>query len=209
MKVAKTTVDTIVALGKLALQFGRVNRFTYHEDGTTPESDTDHTIMLSLVACAYAAKYAPHLDTGKVAQYALIHDLVEVYAGDYMTLRVLTPEIKKEKREKEEAATKRIEEEFGNEFPWIPETIKRYESLADPEARFVKMIDKIMPKVTHLLNDGQTLKEHGKCNQESVRIWDVARKDYLASFGKDQPEAMAIFDALVEKMKQEVLDVKD
>jgi len=78
----------VVRLGQLALAFGRVNRITRHEDGTTPESDTDHTVMLGLIACALAERWYPHLDRGLVAQYALVHDLVEVYAGDTPTLAI-------------------------------------------------------------------------------------------------------------------------
>ena len=61
------------------------------------ESDTDHTVMLGLIACSLAHQYAPQLDTSKVAEYALIHDLVEVYAGDSVTITLNNDE----KRDKE------------------------------------------------------------------------------------------------------------
>ena len=79
---ARETADAVIALGRLALRFGRVDRITYHDDGVTAESDTDHTVMLGLIACAFAAAHLPDLDVGLIAEFAPVHDLVEVYAGD-------------------------------------------------------------------------------------------------------------------------------
>ncbi len=50
-------VDAVVDLGRMALAFGRIDRITFYEDGGTPESDSDHTVMLGLVACAFAARH--------------------------------------------------------------------------------------------------------------------------------------------------------
>ena len=63
--------DAIVALGDLALRFSRINRITYHQDGMIPESDTDHTVMLGLICCAFAQKHLPALDLGLIAQFCL------------------------------------------------------------------------------------------------------------------------------------------
>ena len=85
----KPETQGLVDIGKLVLQFAKVNRVTLHEDGITPESDTDHTVMLSVCACALAdALYKDKLDIGKVAQFATVHDLVEVYAGDTNTINI-------------------------------------------------------------------------------------------------------------------------
>jgi hypothetical protein len=73
--------DAIVDLGRLVLRFGRTYRITLHDDGTTPESDTDHTVMLALIACALAPTVDTRLDMGLVGQYALVHDLVGCRCG--------------------------------------------------------------------------------------------------------------------------------
>jgi len=161
--------DAVIALGQLALRFGRVNRITFHEDGVTPESDTDHTVMLGLVACAFAAKWLPHLDVGLIAQYATVHDLVEVYAGDTATLRPLSADAKAAKEAREQAAFTRIRQEFGRVFPWLPTRIAEYEKRATLEARYVKAIDKLLPKITHLLNDMTTVRAEGMSPQDLAR----------------------------------------
>lgn len=171
----------VVALGALALRFGLVDRITYHEDGETPESDTDHTVMLGLVACAYAAARDPGLDVGRVAVYALVHDLVEVYAGDTPTL-VIDDDERDAKHRREAAALERIRDEF-TELPWVAETIDAYESGADPEARYVRAADKVMPRITHILNRGATLRSHGISPQQAFDGWQRQHEDIRAYAG--------------------------
>lgn len=197
--ISENTIDSILNLGKLLLQFGRVHRITYHEDGVTPESDTDHTVMLSIIACAYAAKVDSKLDIGKIAQFCLIHDLVEVYAQDTPTLRILTETEKQEKRNRETFAYERIKKEFGEEFPWLIDTMYAYETLQTPEARFVKVIDKIMPKITHILNNGITVHQQ-KQGEHLVEIHKQQLQDMLASYAHDQPEAVSLWKKLTERL---------
>jgi putative hydrolase of HD superfamily len=153
--VVKSTIN----LGKLIFQFARVNRITYFEDGETLESDTDHTVMLSVIACAFASTYKKELDLGLVAQFAIVHDLVEAYAGDTPNIHGQMKEgLKEDKIKREHEALLRIQKEFDEVYPWISKMIIEYESLATPEARFVKVLDKAMPKISHILNGVKRLK---------------------------------------------------
>src|SRR3990167_9338648 len=126
-------IKKTLALGKLIYAFGRIERATTHEDGVRHETDTDHTVMLGILACAFADVMEPTLDLGTVAQYALVHDFVEVYAGDVKTIVVNHEELNN-KEDRERAALSRIKKEFGDIYPWISRTIEEYESLALPEA---------------------------------------------------------------------------
>lgn len=172
------TADAVIALGQLALDFGRVNRITYHQDGATPESDTDHTVMLGLVACALA--HGTDLDVGLVAQYALVHDLVEVYAGDTATLRALSGDAKADKKAREQAAYCRIFNEFDRAFPWLADTIANYEHQEDREARFVRALDKLLPKITHLGNGCATLHEQGMAFDQLTARYDLQEQELMA-----------------------------
>ena len=134
-------------LARVSLAFGRVERVTRHEDGVRPETDTDHTVMLGLVACEFAPA---NLDRAKVAAFALVHDLVEVYAGDAQTL-VISPEARVAKKAREDAAQARLVAELG-EGSWLAGLLATYEQQRDPEARFVRLLDKVLPKLTHAFN---------------------------------------------------------
>jgi 5'-deoxynucleotidase YfbR-like HD superfamily hydrolase len=50
-----------------------------------PETDSDHTIMLILLAVEFAP---PTLSRGRIAEFAAVHDLAEAYAGDVQTLTI-------------------------------------------------------------------------------------------------------------------------
>jgi len=194
--VTPEVVQKTLELAKLIFLFGRTDRITCYEDGVTPESDTDHTVMLGIVACAYAREFAPHLDRGKIAEYALVHDLVEAYAGDTDTFKVMTDADKHEKEAREAAALARIRSEFDGVYPWIGETIDEYERLETPEARYVKVVDKVLPKLTHILNQGAVSDRLGH-TAESKREFLAHQYDKIAgSYGADQQEALAFLKAL-------------
>jgi len=197
-------VDAVLELGRLSLAFGRVDRITYHEDGVTPESDADHTVMLGLVACAFAARHLPNLDLGRIAQYALVHDLVEVYAGDTPTLRISAHQ-KAVKRERERLALERIGREFALRLPWLPDMIHRYERRADPEARYVKALDKLLPKITHLLNGGVTLQQHAMGHEELGARY-AAQGVELLGYAADFPLLLELRTALVRQVLAIVRD---
>jgi 5'-deoxynucleotidase YfbR-like HD superfamily hydrolase len=188
---------SVVDLGRLALLFGRTNRVTYHEDGLTPESDTDHTVMLGLVACSFAAMYEPDLDLGLIAQFAFVHDLVEAYAGDTNTLHILGDNAKADKAAREHAAFLRIEREFTEAFPWLPHTIAAYERRDTREARFVKAIDKFLPKVTHILNGLTTVRESGMTLDELALRYTYQAVE-IAEYAGDFPSLETLRKQLVD-----------
>ena len=190
---------SIVSLGQLILQFARTNRATFHEDGVTPESDTDHTIMLAVIACACAEKFAPGLNRGKIAELALVHDLVEVYAKDTPTLKPLDKKRAQDKKLREEKAFKKIEGQFGTIFPWVTQTIHEYESLASPEARFIKAIDKIMPKITSVLNKGATERNAGFSESDELQKMYANQQKQIAEWVSDYPEIVDIYEALADE----------
>jgi putative hydrolase of HD superfamily len=188
----------LLALARVALDFGKVNRTTYHADGVTPESDTDHTVMLGLVACAMAERMPYPLDVGLVAQYAYVHDLVEVYAGDTCTLDMPTPAGTADKAYRETLALRRLERTFGTVYPWITETIRKYEKRADPEAAFVKAVDKLLPKLTHLLNNCQSLRERDMTSDALAARYRAQTAEMV--YADPWPEIMALRARLADKV---------
>lgn len=192
-------ITTLKRLASLCLRFGRVNRATHHEDGKRLESDTDHTVMLGVVACAYAARFAPHLDRGKIAQYSTVHDLVEAYSGDVQSLG-MSATTRATKEDAESEALERIRGEF-RDLPWIAETIAEYETLASDEARFVKIVDKVLPKLLHLLNGGATLRHLGfsfeKTHVAHLAQFNMMRREY------PQSDALDLFEQVIAHCSDE------
>ncbi len=193
----------LLDIGKLALDFAKVKRVTLHEDGETFESDTDHTVMLSLCACALAQKMYPNLDIGKVAQFSIVHDLVEVYAGDTNTINI-SKEDRDEKEKREAKSLLRIKKEFHSVYPWIDMTIEEYENRQIPEARFVKTLDKAMSKITNTLNKGASLRKLGATRKEIERHFRVQTDEYRQKYGSEFPELIDLLEELMQNMLQEI-----
>ena len=192
----------LVDIGELVLQFAKVNRVTLHEDGKRLESDTDHTVMLSVSALALGSKlYKDTLNLGLVAQFAIVHDLVEAYAMDTDSFGI-TDAARKAKEEREHQAYVRIEEEFSGVYPWLPEMIQKYESLDTVEARFVKTVDKVMSKITHILNNGQYFKNK-ECSEDSMWADYTTMVNKVSStYGSEFPEVISIMKELIEETRK-------
>lgn len=200
----------IVSLAELALRFGRVERITFHPDGIRPETDTDHTVMLGLTACAFAVECnrrnhfgVNSLDIGKIAQFALVHDLVEAYAGDTPTLLHMADDEKDAKTAREQQALRRIAMEMAD-LPWVGSTLAMYENQVSREARFVRAMDKLMPKACAILNDGATVRAQGITRPDLVARYDEQREELMVYAGEFE-DLMALRDDLVAWM-MDVLD---
>lgn len=191
------TYNKIIELASLCLDYGLVNRKTMHQDGVTYESDTTHTVMLGVIGTAVAAKLYPHLDLGKISQFIMVHDLVEVYAGDTPTLKITHDTFFQEKEERERRALERIRSEFHETFPWICDTIEEYERLQSPEARFVKAFDKILPKLTVILNNGASIKANYSITKQDVENTFNDQRKKLTSLTRDIEKVLETWEYFV------------
>lgn len=194
--------DTAIQLGRFALALGRVNRATDHPDGRTPESDTDHTVMLSYIV-ATLCSYLDGYDAGLAVQFALVHDTPEVYAGDTNSF-AMTPEQRAAKEARECEALQRIVDEFGHSS-WLVKMLLRYEAQEEPEARLVRYIDKAMPKIAHCLNGCASVRRMG-ADEEELMERQSKQLQALNEEYSDLPEAVGsllagLMDAAEEAWK--------
>lgn len=114
------------------------------------ETDAEHSWSLALLASMLAPHIDPKLDVGKVCQFAVVHDLTELYAGD---TNVFGPETEhRTKEERERAALERINKEFAH-FPWLINLLNDYEKQDTPEALYVRSIDKYLALVFDFVDE--------------------------------------------------------
>lgn len=198
--------EKLIEVARLSLKFAKVNRVTLHEDGVRPESDTDHTVMLSIAACALAdALYKDRLDVGKIAQFAIVHDLVEAHVGDVNTINI-SNESRAEKERREQESLRLIERDFSSVFPWIHTMTASYERRDTPEARFIKTLDKALPKITNTLNKGAALRKLGTSYEEIKRHFRTQTDNYRGKYGEEFPELLDILEELMQNMLDEIRD---
>lgn len=152
-------IHRLLALQKLLADFSQVERSVHRKHNNTyiAENDTEHSYNLAMTAW-YVSQQFPELDTALVLQYALAHDLVEVYAGD--TYIYGSEQDLASKQQREADALQRIESEWPD-FQDMTATIHAYEQRADAESKFVYALDKIMPILLIYIHDGYTWKQEG------------------------------------------------
>jgi 5'-deoxynucleotidase YfbR-like HD superfamily hydrolase len=197
--MAAELADAVQDVAGYALAFGRIDRTACLHPGTgMPESDTDHTVMLGWIAPAVAARFFPGLPAGDVAAFALVHDAVEVHAGDTPTLRIDTAQLAA-KAAREERAADRWRAEFAGTLPWLPEMISRYETQHEPAARFVRALDKIMPKLVHMANGGEGLAGFGITAAELTERLASQRAD-IASYAGEFGMLIALYDETTTRL---------
>jgi 5'-deoxynucleotidase YfbR-like HD superfamily hydrolase len=119
--------------------------------GHRADNDAEHSWALAFLACSLAPEIDPELDVGKIAQYAIAHDIVEVYAGDTSVWSKL--EFRRTKAAREKRALEKIKKEHGR-FRWISQIIEAYEAKSDNESRFVYALDKFWNLYVMYLDEG-------------------------------------------------------
>jgi putative hydrolases of HD superfamily len=157
-----------------------VQRRTYLLDSSRTENDAEHSWQISLMALLlFEYADAPDLDRLTVVKMLLIHDLIEIEAGDtyiYDEQAVAT------QAERENAAALKV-------FGILPEDQREeflslwneFEAAQTPAARFAKAVDRFQPLYHNYLTRGKAWQTHGvtadkvRANVES-RIGEGSRR---------------------------------
>jgi putative hydrolase of HD superfamily len=116
------------------------------------ENDAEHSWSLAVLACSMAEHIDPKLEVGLVAQFALVHDLTEIYAKD---TSVWADDSELETKEEREAAALNIIKEKFAKFPWLINTLAVYESMESSEAKFVRAMDKFIALLIRIRDEGK------------------------------------------------------
>lgn len=130
--------------------FKRTHRVVKAHDGDRLENDAEHSHQLAVLAMYVISVKKLPLNLEKVISYALVHDLVEIYAGDTDAFGTEEDKLTKHKRETE--AQEKLKQEFP-EFEELHKLIQEYEEKNDPESRFLSSLDKVLPVVNIYLGD--------------------------------------------------------
>ena len=200
--------DFLLNLADIALATGRTNRATRHPDAVKPETVAEHSVMLALASASLAGRFFAGMDVRRVYEYALVHDLPEVYCGDVDTMLGLTGEQHKDKERAERDAAERIRRNLGGtKFSNIPAIMERYEAQIDPEARLVRYVDKMLPKLTQILNGCR-----GMVDTVDFVEWGAAHAKQIASLSEEYADIHEVigylFDEVVNRVETAFLHTR-
>ena len=123
------------------------------------ENDAEHAWHMAIMAYLLKEYANEEVDIAKVMLMCLIHDVVEIDAGDTYAY---DKEAQKTQKAREEAAKERIysllPEDQKKEFTAIFDEFEAYESA---EAKFAHALDNLQPLILNNSNEGGDWKEHG------------------------------------------------
>jgi 5'-deoxynucleotidase YfbR-like HD superfamily hydrolase len=175
-----------LTLGKAAMDFSRVERVPRYASGER-ESDAEHSFMLALVAPELAVALELPLDIGLVSQYATVHDLIELKTNDVATF-LFSEDDQLQKELDEQAALRELLSELP---PHTGMMVARYESQREPEARFVRYVDKLLPVVVDILGPGKKVmrEDYGVTNRAMLeQCHNELHERLVKKFGGEFPE---------------------
>ncbi len=134
-------------------------RQTYLADGERKENDAEHSWHLAMMAVLLQEHMKEKADLVKVMTMVLIHDLVEIDAGDTYAYDEKGAQTK---REREVKAADRI---FGllpeDQGAYFRELWEEFEAYETPEAKFAHLLDNFQPLLLNDASGGKSWKEHG------------------------------------------------
>ena len=145
----------------------QVRRQTLLMDGARHENSAEHSWHIAVMA-PLLAEYAPAegLDHFRVVQMLLVHDLVEIDAGDTYCY---DPQARQDQHARETAAAGRIfnllpEDQAG----WVRGLWEEFEARRTPEACFAAALDRLQPLIHNFHTQGRQWRHHG-VHSEQVR----------------------------------------
>ena len=143
-------IEFIVELDKMK----SILRQTSLIDKSKRENDAEHSWHISVMAMVLSEYANEEIDVCKVIKMLLIHDLVEIYAGDTFCYDV---EGNKDKKERELKAADKIfgmlDEDKGMELRKLWD---EFEEMNTKEALFAASMDRLQPFFNNYFSGGGT-----------------------------------------------------
>lgn len=134
-----------------------VNRRTYINGGERVENSAEHSWHLAMACWAFAELLEDDFDTAKLIKLALIHDLGEIEAGDTF----LYSKDRSKAHIEERKCVEKIESHPGNPIEGLVELWEEQETGDSKEARFLKVIDRLLPFLHNISSDGRAWQDNG------------------------------------------------
>jgi putative hydrolase of HD superfamily len=165
-----------------------IGRQTYLSDGKRKENDAEHAWHMAVMTLLLSEYANEEIDVLRTISMLLIHDLVEIDAGDTYAYDEAG---KKTQSRRERRAADRI-------YGLLPEDQRKklydlwleFEEQETPEAKFARTMDNIQPMMLNAATDGKAWQEHGVKLEQimwrnahtaegSQELWDYAYDNFI------------------------------
>ncbi|HEX2204484.1 MAG TPA: HD domain-containing protein [Longimicrobium sp.] len=185
-------LDALAARVRFLVEADRLKavlRRTKLMDGSRRENSAEHSWHLALMAVVLAAHAAPPgTDLVRVLGMLLVHDVVEIDAGD--TFAYDAASVGGQAAREAEAAGRLFGLLPGGEGDALRALWEEFDAGATPEARFAVALDRFQPLLQNVYGGGGTWREHGVTRAQVLRR--------MAPIERGAPALWPLVVALVE-----------
>jgi putative hydrolase of HD superfamily len=190
-------IDKLIKFLKEIEKLKFIYRRVYLSDRKRKENDAEHSWHLAMFIILFEKDF-PKLNPEKMLKMALIHDLVEIYAGDTFSF---DKSALASKNDREEKAAKKLfkllpadlEREFNKIF-------REYDERKTPEAKFTQSFDKLLPILQNILSRGKAWEE--------FRITKQNVEDHKRKYHLHNKKIFFIFQKLISEVSRKNLFYK-
>jgi putative hydrolase of HD superfamily len=142
-----------------------VLRQTLLINGSRRENDAEHSWHIAVMALYFSEYASEKVDIGRAVQMCIVHDIVEIEAGDTFAY---DPQGNKNKAEREKEAADillaKLPEDQGN---MIRELWEEFDAMETADAKYAACLDRIQPFLHNTLTEGHTW-GNGRVSREAV-----------------------------------------
>ena len=167
----KKQLDFLIEIDKVK----NILRMTSIADGSRRENDAEHSWHIAVMALLFSDYVKEKPDLGRVVKMLVVHDLVEIYAGDTFAFDV---EANKSKEENEIAAADKLfsqlPEEQGKEIRSLWE---EFDEMKTPDSVYANCMDRVQPFLHNTLTTGATWVEGGVAKSQVEKRLAVVKEN--------------------------------
>ena len=168
-------------------------RRTYLNDGSRHENSAEHSWHLALMAVILQEHAAERVDLSKVIRLLLVHDIVEIDAGDTFCYDEVG---NRDKVKREQKAADRI---FcllpDDQSAEVRQLWDEFEEKSTPEARFANALDRMQPLLHNSATRGGSWREHGITRRQ------VEERNHV--IGDGSPQLWSFAMSLLDEAEEE------
>lgn len=151
-----------------------VLRQTLLMDKSRRETDAEHSWHFAVMAMLLAEYAAEGINIDRVIKMALLHDLVEIYAGDTFAYDVAG---NLDKEDRECAAADRLFAMLPSEQAVEYRSLwEEFDAMQSPDARYASAIDRLQPFISNFHTQGHTWKQHNVTKAQVLTRMEPVRE---------------------------------
>jgi len=145
-------------------------------DGSRRENDAEHSWHIAVMALIFEEYATEPVNVSRAVKMCVVHDLIEIYAGDTFAYDVRG---NADKAERESAAADKLFAQLPSEQgAEIRSLWEEFDAMQTPDAKYAACMDRLQPFLHNTLTDGHTWVESGTARQ-SVEKRMAIIKDFM------------------------------